>query len=93
LRLLTALETWERLPSGELDHISRYKAAQKLMITHAVLTGWIKRKDKILYQKQGRCRLRVKNQGKEPVMEKKLNLEFEDARSIGRVITYHWFTR
>lgn len=88
-----ALNTWERTPTSELQHISRYYVANKLKISGTLITRWIKNKQKILHQKRGARRQRTNNQGKEPVMEKKLNLEFEQARSIGRQITHRWFTR
>jgi hypothetical protein len=85
--------TWERNPAGELVHISRYYAGQKLKLCPSLLLRWIKNKQKIMQQKRGARRLRVKKVGKEPEMEKKLNMEFEVARAMGRVITHRWFTR
>ena len=33
-----ALNTWERSPNGQLEHISRYYAAKKLRISNTLLT-------------------------------------------------------
>jgi hypothetical protein len=83
-----AINTWERQVTSELVHISRYFAARKLKIHTSVLTRWIKSKQKILSQKRGGKRLRLLKEGKEPEMEKKLNIEFKTARRIERQITH-----
>jgi hypothetical protein len=88
-----ALNTWERLPEGRLVHISRYYAAKRIRVTQSSLTRWIKNKHRILHLKRGAQRLRVSKVGRHPEMEKKLNLDFETARSIGRQITHRWFLR
>jgi hypothetical protein len=89
-----AITTWERHPrTGGLGHISQYYAAKRLKISRNTLHRWIKSKQKILRQKKGSRRLRLSKVGHEPEMEKKLNLEFEAAREIGRQISHRWFTR
>jgi hypothetical protein len=88
-----ALNTWERLPNGTLGHISRYYAAKKLRVHQITLSRWIKNKQRILHLKKGATRLRLSRVGKHPEMEKRLNSEFEAARSIGRQITHRWFLR
>ena len=85
--------TWEQNPAGELVYISRYYAGQKLKLSPSLLLRWTKSKQKIMQQKRGARRLRVKKVGKEPEIKKKLNIEFKEARAIGRVITHRWFTR
>lgn len=87
------LNTWERGVTGVLEHISRYFAAKQLKIDHTLLGRWIKNKQKILHQKRGARRLVLSRVGREPEMEKKLNMDFEVARSIGRQITHRWFNR
>jgi hypothetical protein len=88
-----ALNTWERLPDGTLTHISRYYASKRLKINQALLGRWIKNKKIILHQKRGARRMRLSKAGREPEIERKLNMEFEEARDIGRRITHRWFTR
>jgi hypothetical protein len=87
------LNTWERLPDGSMAHISRYYASKRLKINQALLGRWIKNKKTILHQKKGARRMRLLKEGREPEMERKLNIEFEAARDIGRRITHRWFTR
>ena len=88
-----ALHTWERLSDGRLEHISRYFAAKRLRISNTLLTRWIQKKDRILLQKRGSLRLRVSKVGRHPELEKRLNSEFETARSTRRQITHRWFLR
>ena len=88
-----ALNTWERLQGSRLKYISRYFAAKRLRISDTLLTRWIQKKDRIILQKQGSLRLRVSKVGRHPEIEKRLNSEFETARSIRRQITYRWFLR
>lgn len=88
-----ALNTWERLPNGQLEHVSKYYVAKRLRIQAALLARWIKSKHRILHLKKGAQRLRLSKVGRHPEMEKKLNLEFEVARSTGRQITHRWFLR
>lgn len=89
-----ALNTWERRSSnGELIHISRYYVAMKLRVQPCLISRWIKTKHRILNLRKGAQRLRVSRVGKHPQLERKLNTEFEYARSIGRQITHRWFLR
>jgi hypothetical protein len=88
-----ALNTWERLPNGHLDHISRYYVAKRLRIHRTTLTEWIKSKARILHAKRGASRLRLSTVSRHPQLEKRLNQEFEIARGFGRQITHRWFLR
>jgi hypothetical protein len=88
-----ALNTWQRLPDRSLVHISRYYASKRLKINQALLGRWIKNKKTILYQKKGTRRIRLTKTGREPEIERRLNMEFEEACDIGRRITHRWFTR
>jgi hypothetical protein len=88
-----ALNTWERLPNGSLEHVSRYYVAKRLRVHQITLSRWIKNKQRILHMKRGTLRLRLSKVGRHPEMEKRLNSEFEAARSIGRQITHRWFLR
>jgi hypothetical protein len=74
-------------------HISRYYAIKSLRVTQPTLTRWIKNNHRIIYLKRGAQRLRVSKVGRHPKIEKKLNLDFKAARSIGRQITHRWFLR
>jgi hypothetical protein len=88
-----ALNTWERAPGGDLVYISRYYACKQLYIVPSLLTRWIKSKHRILYLRRGKQRLRLSKVGRHPELKKKLNREFESARSIRRQITHRWFLR
>jgi hypothetical protein len=88
-----ALNTWQFVQhTGQLEHITRYYGSQKLGVDRALLTPWIKNKQNIFYQKRGARRLRGSKIGRELVMERKLNMEFERLGELGD-ITHHWFTR
>ena len=82
------LNTQKRLPDRTFTHISRYYASKRLKINQALLGRWIKNKKMILYQKRGARRMRLTKVGKEPEIERKLNMEFEEARDIERQITH-----
>ena len=88
-----ATTTWSRRPDGSLEPVSRYYVAKRLRISQPNLTRWIKNKHRILALKVGAQRLQTSRVGQHPDLEKKLNLDFEAARSIGRQITHHWFLR
>jgi hypothetical protein len=88
-----ATTTWSRCPDGSLEHVSRYYIAKRLRITSTTLGRWIKSKHRILALKRGSQRLRLSKVGRHPDLERKLNIDFEEARSIGRQITHHWFLR
>ena len=88
-----ALNTWQRRPNGTLEHISRYYVSKRLRIHTSLLGRWIKNKRRILALKKGARRLRLSKVGRHPELEKRLNQEFEAARSIGRQITHSWFLR
>jgi hypothetical protein len=88
-----ALNTWERRPNGALDHVSRYYVCKRLRLHHTLLGRWIKNKHRILALKKGAQRLRLSKIGRYPELEKKLNQDFEAARSSGRQITHRWFLR
>ena len=38
------VNTWERLPNGQIEHISRYYAVRRLNIAEASLSRWIRNK-------------------------------------------------
>ena len=85
--------TWSRRPNGLLEHVSRYYVSKRLRISVTNLGRWIKNKHRILALKKGSQRLRVSKPGRHPDLERKLYMEFEEARSIGRQITHRWFLR
>lgn len=86
-----AINTWQRRSNGSLEHISRYYVAKRLRVHETVLGRWIKNKDRIIALKKGAQRLKLTRVRRHPELEKKLNLDFEKARSIGRQITHRWF--
>jgi hypothetical protein len=88
-----ALNTWQRQLNGTLEHVSRYYVAKRLRITPTTLGRWIKNKHRILALRRGTQRLRLSKVGRHPDLERKLNIDFEAARSMGRQITHRWFLR
>jgi hypothetical protein len=88
-----ALNTWERMPDGRLEHVSKYYVSKRLRLHTSLLGRWIKNKHRILALKKGAQRLRLSKVGRHPELEKRLNQLFETARSTGRQITHRWFLR
>jgi hypothetical protein len=88
-----ATTTWSRRCDGSLEHVSRYYVSKRLKITRTTLGRWIKNKHRILALRRGAQRLRLSRVGRHLDLERKLNMEFENARSRGRQITYRWFLR
>jgi hypothetical protein len=74
--------------------ISNRYAAKKLKISRKMLRDWVITKERIINQKAGTKRYRVKNTiVKEQEMEKELNKRFLEARDLGRKISFKWFLR
>jgi hypothetical protein len=83
--------TWKKTKDDGFKHLSTRFAARKLKITRRMLRSWVLNKEKILAQKKGSFRARKGiSHVREPVMEERLNNEFEKARGHGRKISYKW---
>ena len=86
--------TWRALKDGSYERISKRLAAKKLKITRQMLREWICNKERIKEQRRGSYRARYRvSRAREINMEAKLNKGFEEAREMGRKVSYKWMIR